>query len=45
MDTLRGTKRPILLYSNDEGIAHFLNNGTCQVFGHFPKKGEKILKR
>lgn len=31
--------------SNDEGIAHSLNNGACQVFGHFSQEGEKILKR
>lgn len=34
-----------LLHSDGEGIAHSLNNGACQVFGHVPKKGEAILKR
>lgn len=42
---LKGIERPVLFLSTDEGIAYCLNNDACQVFGHFSKKGEKILKR
>ena len=45
MVMLKGIERPVLFLSTDEGIAYCLNNDACQVFGHFSKKGEKILKR
>lgn len=40
----KGSRKDSRLPS-DEGTAHPLSSGTCQVFGDLSQEGEKILRR